>query len=175
MPAFCIVSFFALCALACARPPRACSPAPTLPTSFPIFGMIEGRLGMPTLYAALLSSCSPILSRERFAVCRVRRWCQRWQLCNYTQFQEAVVCVCSPVRNMLVQPLTFGRHADCSGSLALLHSGCVPRANMRYCVWFLFIPLNALIALLARRFRFQHALEDVSFSRKFFRLGTLAR
>jgi hypothetical protein len=64
--------------------------------------------------------------------------------------------------------------ADCSGSLALLHSGCVPRANMRYCVWFLFIPLNALIALLARRIRFQHALEDVSFSRKFFRLGPLA-
>ncbi len=59
--------FKLLCALRARVCPATACMLPRAHTSYIIshLGMIEGRLGMPTLYVALLSSCSPMLSRER--------------------------------------------------------------------------------------------------------------
>ncbi len=62
-----------LCALMCAQATARRHPAPTLCTSFHIVDVLEGRLGMPTLFRVLFSGGSPSLAHSLLCSSRLRR------------------------------------------------------------------------------------------------------
>ncbi len=108
------------------------SPAPTFRTSFHIFHVLEGRLGMPTVLRALFSSGSPSLVHSVLCSSRLQRRRQRLQ--SYLYAVEAAV----RVRSALVHGCLGGTqnvHSRCcSGCLqsAVARGLCLFRSMLRY-------------------------------------------
>ena len=124
-----------LCALVCAQDTARRHPAPTLCTSFCIFDVLEGRLGMPTLFRVLFSGGSPSLAQSLLCSSRLRRWRQRYQTSPYAV--EAAVRVQPRAQrvNGCLGGTQNARSRCCSGCVqrAVAHGFCCYCCMLRYC------------------------------------------